>query len=401
MDDHKDTQDVTPGAVGNAAPLSNNDSHSPEIQTTSTTFDHNADPKAHHIKQDSVDSYNTSSSSSSVDFKEANSGEKTPEQADVTALRDTEGTSSTTIDQDDPSSSPTSLDKRLSRVSLGPSKASGNEIDSASSIQNQESSRGDVESSSNKSEKRNSTSSSRRVSLQQPETPSSPVAVEYQSNDTNNNDLLLKKQLDAHGVQEERDSEHWRDSTVNDTTSPMDTVALSDSRPNSQTIPSVAADENSSLRDVDIPIDAPAASTSAGTSNGQHLSAKNTSAGEVESSEMGITPTRQSTASSTHNYDLIQQRAENHHHDLEEHPKRHRRTLRGSEDLRASFDKLREELSGPSTDTKPDSPIREAPPLPARKSASGAPAQDTNVIDWDFWGEVMSDYEGIAKTRRK
>jgi hypothetical protein len=399
MDDHKTAQDATLGAPGDAASpsIDTNDSHSTEAYTAST-IDHGNDSTGQHIKQDSVDSYNTSSSSSSVDFKEANSGENSPERSDVTALRDIEGTSTTTIKQDDSSTSP-SLENRLSGVSLGSSKASENRTESASRDRN--------DSTSDKSVNRNSISSSRRVSLQQPETPSSPIPEEHQSSNTNSDASLLKKQLDETGVRAERDSENWRDSTAESSPLAMDTIALSDSRPTSVTFSSLATNENSSFEGVEIPLDdastsAPEASTSAGTSNGKHLSANTNNTGEVGSSEMGTTPTRQSTASSTHNYDLIQQRAENHHHDLEEHPKRRSRTLRGSEDLRASFDKLREELSGPNDDApKPDSPVREAPPLPARKSKSGAPAQDTNVIDWDFWGEVMSDYEGIAKTRRK
>ena len=340
--------------------------------------DTTGDKATSHIKQDSVDSYTSSSSSSSVQYAEADSGDHTIEMPDEA-----------------PSHSRTpSLDNKFSSISLDStaptSKSTSMTLDTSADAQKRDSMASNATASSvdkagadgrDKPESPSEASSTKRVSLAHPETPSSPT----------NHASLLTKQLDAHAEDgHQNDNDRWRDSRVEGTTaSAMDSVALSDSRPTSEVFSPLANDFSSSFQEVEIPSGTtpPIASTSSAlpldtSANGKHLS---TSA----SNNMQRSPTRQSTASSTHNYDLIQQRAETHHADLEDHPKRHRRTLRGSQDLRANFEKLREEMASPS----PPSPVNSSPP-------KGAP-HEAPQIDWDFWGEVMSDYEGIAKTRRE
>lgn len=333
-----------------------------------------------HIKQDSVDSYNTSSSSeSSVQYAEADSGDLTAEVADEA-----------------PSSSRTpSLDNKFASISLDStaptSKSTSMTLDTSAEAQKRASTASNITASAvdtraiNEQDKLESpldSSPKKRVSLAPPETPSSP----------NHSESLLTKQLDAHSVDTaaaENGNDRRRDSVDDGATgSALESVRLSDSRPTSEVFSPLANDFSSSFQEVEMPSGTtpPAASTSSGIpldadTNGKHLSASG--------SNMQRSPTRQSTASSSHNYDLIQQRAETHHADLEDHPKRHRRTLRGSQDLRHNFEKLREEMNTPA----PASPVHESPPT----GASHEPQQ----IDWDFWGEVMSDYEGIAKTRRK
>lgn len=374
-----------------------------------------------HIKQDSTDSYNTissSSSSSSLQYAEASSGDVNA-QTEQVPLDDTPAAPAEGEKEPSSSSRPTSLDNQFSSISL----ATTSKRTSMASHANNDEEKGDilddvpvasssVDATAVKQDDGTSsthTSPPKRVSLAHPETPSSPTA--------HNSDSLLKKQLDAHSLPHEHqqqqqegsnDDQRWRDSVADGTTaSVMDTVALSDSRPSSQVFSPLANDFSaSSFQEVEIPLDEtpapPIASTSASTAlpssfkvensntNAKHLSANDNKNG----TDMARSVTRQSTASSTHNYDLIQQRAETHHQDLEGHPRRHRRTLRGSEDLRANFDKLREEMNTPA----PESPTHSSP-----ANGSGAPhdLQHQQQIDWDFWGEVMSDYEGIAKKRRK
>jgi len=192
---------------------------------------------------------------------------------------------------------------------------------------------------------------------------------------------LLKHQLDAYASAQTNEASvasqedpRWRDSTAEGTVdSVMDSVALSGSRPVSESV--------SSVKSVIVPVSVSLSTQPSSNTNGSNI--------EATGSSMARSPTRQSTTSSSHNYDLIQQRAESHHAELEEHPKRRRRTLRASEDLRHNFEKLREELTSPS----PKSPAVDQPTM--------SQAQDSHTIDWDFWGEVVSDYEGVAKSRRR
>jgi len=152
---------------------------------------------------------------------------------------------------------------------------------------------------------------------------------------------LLKHQLDAYASAQtneasvvSQEAPRWRDSTAEGTVdSVMDSVELADSRPVSESV--------SSVKSVNVPISVSLSTQPSSNTNGSNLGATDSS--------MARSPTRQSTTSSSHNYDLIQQRAESHHAELEEHPKRWRRTLRASEDLRHNFEKLREELSSPIT----------------------------------------------------
>lgn len=391
MEESKDAQNTPPEVTdGDTGPSSTAQDHVGDEMAQS--IDADTDSKQHHNKQNSVDSYNSissSSSSSSVDFKEANSGGETLD-ADATQRGETTRDEKERESQEIQSQDHTSLEKRLSGVSLSSetSQIKMESLDNATSNGNAsidgEASSGDVQ---NATVGRNSTasSSSRRVSVQLPAEPSSPAAVANGSVSSARRDSLSSEQLSQNGIHLNTDSsemdERSRTSMINDTDgSAMHIVSTSDSsRPTSEAL-----------------TPAPVASTS---TDSKHLSANNA----IASTEMNISPTRQSTASSTHNYDLIQQRAEHHHQDLEEHPKRHRRTLRGSEDLRANFEKLREELGGSAS---PAPPVRDSPTHENQtvgKENSGAPSQsiDANGIDWDFWGEVMNDYEGIAKTRRK
>lgn len=99
---------------------------------------------------------------------------------------------------------------------------------------------------------------------------------------------------------------------------------------------------------------------------------------------------------STDNYSLISHHAQSLHDELEQHPKRKRRSQMGSADLRASFLKLREEAEGSEASSQ----------LLLREESNegdgpGTPVAADGEVDWDFWGLVMSDYEGMAKTRRE
>lgn len=303
---------------------------------------------------------------------------------------------------------------------------------------------------------------SRPFSLQAPETPSSNTTTSHlhKRNQQSNGDSLLKQQLDAYAQtsakplatnssRNDDDDGRWRDSVADGTTaSNMDSVALSDvdSRPSSILLSPLMVDQSNShlannnlgsFQEVDLPLtnnnsnsDTAANRAEAGpsghttttttttnaTANKSHLRhSHSTSNGSISSrSKLSNAagadldaelngPSRQSTASSSHNYDLIQQRAESHHAELEEHPRRHRRTLRGSEDLRANFEKLREEMNTPAPSHLPDEPEDNAKESgkDATSTTTTTAAQEAQAIDWDFWGEVMSDYEGVAKTRRE
>ena len=96
------------------------------------------------------------------------------------------------------------------------------------------------------------------------------------------------------------------------------------------------------------------------------------------------------------NYSLISQHAQSLHDELELHPKRKRRSQMGSADLRASFLKLREEAEG--SEAGGQLLLREES---NEGDESAAQAVAEGEVDWDFWGLVMSDYEGMAKTRRE
>lgn len=422
MEENKDAQNASQDVLddGNASPSTSQDHVVGDDETAQST-DSGAitnNSTQNHMKQDSVDSYNTivsssSSSSSSVEFKEANSGGETAAQegGEMTRNNNEEeeeeeggGLSHKIEQKQSHEHNTTSIEKRLSNVSLT-SETTPSDGGNASVLRDEEASSLD-RTGDRASTAFSSSSSSRRISLQPQDSATSSVV---QANGDSNNDAgvsLPGERLSRQSAQPDNtDDESKRSSRINDLeTSTMQSVVLSDlTRPTSEALtPS-----------------APTASTSTSTStdtdnNNKHLSANDA----ISSTEMKISQTRQSTASSTHNYDLIQQRAEHHHQDLEEHPKRHKRTQRGSEDLRANFDKLREELQGGAgtaggssnspTSSTAVNPIRDSPThdgLSAGKEDSdGTPpsrAVDANGIDWDFWGEVMNDYEGIAKTRRE
>ena len=99
---------------------------------------------------------------------------------------------------------------------------------------------------------------------------------------------------------------------------------------------------------------------------------------------------RSEKSSSGHNYDLIAQHAHSLEAELNGNPKRKRRSEMGSADLRASFAKLRDEAEHAAAEQGSSK----------RASASTETDEDGQPINWDLWGEIMSDYEGMAKERR-
>lgn len=123
-------------------------------------------------------------------------------------------------------------------------------------------------------------------------------------------------------------------------------------------------------------------------------------------------PTREP---SSHDYDFLLHRVDHQNAALREDPKAKRRSLATKEEVRLSFNRLRDEAEhgqhAPEgqghtndgyhedlhRDIDSDADAGEA----KRRRASIASLNGTQqVTDWDLWGEIMSDYELMAKTKR-
>lgn len=125
-------------------------------------------------------------------------------------------------------------------------------------------------------------------------------------------------------------------------------------------------------------------------------------------------------------YDFMMARIESQNAQLEKDPKAKRRTKLGSVDLRASFQRRRGEVESGMLhhphqhhmhERQTSSDLRDTTTIEdsgsgletgqiGREQASGPMEDNTDGdgeshIDWDFWGEIMTDYEGLAKSRRK
>lgn len=200
----------------------------------------------------------------------------------------------------------------------------------------------------------------RPFSLAAPETPTATTS--------NLNAVRALEQAD-----QSAQSAEWRDST-------LDSVALSEGVPLSP-----ASDSGSIVtRFQSVSFTEPEAGPST-PSTSHRFSAAN---GDQNPRRLSV---RSEQAGSGHNYDLIAQHAQSLEAEKQDNPKRKRRSEMGSADLRASFAKLRDEAEH----------AKAAEEMSRRASASTETDETGQPINWDLWGEIMSDYEGMAKERRK
>ena len=247
----------------------------------------------------------------------------------------------------------------------------------------------------------------RPFSLATPETPSGSQSADSPGGRAAPRPASMASSSGASG------SQQWRDSVAS--TSAMESVALSDSAPGSEPLSPLSGQGSMRVPSVtlaDLEIDPEAGpSTPSLPSAGPEgvspalpprrpLQPRQSDGLEHEQSGQRNQPNHRPPVRSDpsiDNYTLISQHAQSLHDELELHPKRKRRSQMGSADLRASFLKLREEAEG--SDAGGQLLLREEESTEGDESA--APAVAEGEVDWDFWGLVMSDYEGMAKTRRE
>ncbi|EST09518.1 Rab-GTPase-TBC domain protein [Kalmanozyma brasiliensis GHG001] len=107
------------------------------------------------------------------------------------------------------------------------------------------------------------------------------------------------------------------------------------------------------------------------------------------------------------NYDFLLARLETQHKRLSGDPKQMRASLDGAIKLKEHFDKLRDgqrlshtEQVDPPQPTSVVAARDEVEPTSTDTAYTGPPASDTaeDQIDWEFWGDVMSNYQSVART---
>lgn len=202
----------------------------------------------------------------------------------------------------------------------------------------------------------------RRTSLPAPETPTATSTV------------LSSTDRDSGPANQSVGDAEWREST-------LDSVALSESTPLSP-----SSDTGSIVnRFQSVSFTEPEAGPSTPSTSHRFSTASN---GNYDSRRLS---SRSDKAGSGHNYDLIAQHAQSLQAELQDNPKRKRRSEMGSADLRASFAKLRDEAEQAASSEE----------MSKRASASTETDEAGQPINWDLWGEIMSDYEGMAKERRE
>ncbi|CAI2188118.1 1667_t:CDS:2, partial [Funneliformis geosporum] len=108
------------------------------------------------------------------------------------------------------------------------------------------------------------------------------------------------------------------------------------------------------------------------TSTVTSTSPKSTSSGEQNDPHRMSNVSMTSTGSTGSNYDLLLARLERENQMLQEDPKAKRMSLQGIADIKASFERVQHEANGGQID---------------------------DDIDWDFWGQIISDYETVARTQ--
>ena len=206
--------------------------------------------------------------------------------------------------------------------------------------------------------------SRRPSSLPTPDTPSAPSSQE-------------PSKLNGNGF-EPAESERWRDSVAEgSTTPPLETITLTNTSPPAS--PASTRSNRDSVQSFHTFAEA-GPSTPSSSSMMAHFSSSRQSINDAS----GVAR-RPSLYSDSSNYDLLMHRVESQNAKLKEDPKAKRKSLLGHADIKATFDKLRTESKHKRAESEDLSTVDES---------------GQTVIDWDFWGAIMGDYEKMAKTRR-
>lgn len=213
----------------------------------------------------------------------------------------------------------------------------------------------------------------RPTSLPSPETPSKNTHA------LTDDDALLKQQetprLSSHGS--------WRDSVA--TTSALDSVALTDTS-------SIASPPTSPISASDFSFVALAGVVEQATTNGHNvpslaLPEDDTASRSEQPSPSGV---------SSHDYDFLRHRADSTSVAMAEHlANGQRRSQIVDQEIRASFNRMKEDAQHYASEHD-DSTVSAKDLGTSNDYANGIQA-----IDWDLWGNIMNDYEGMARNSRK
>jgi hypothetical protein len=184
----------------------------------------------------------------------------------------------------------------------------------------------------------------------------------------------------------------WRDSVAEGTaTSRLDSVALTDScvpvlpsspRSYRDSLQGITNSARSAGDDEEVPEAGP--STPRFSTRMQQ-----TQSDEALRPASSLSTSSATSQSST--YGLFRQRVQSQMSELDEDPTAKRKSVLGKQDLQANFERMKEEA---------DHEGKDEDGRQAGNISQDADGNRQHAIDWDFWGDVMADYELMAKTRR-
>lgn len=219
--------------------------------------------------------------------------------------------------------------------------------------------------------------SSKRFSLPSPETPT--LAQHSRS----------QNRASPESYQNGQDT-RWRDSDAEGTsTSRLDSIALTESSiPPSPSSSGSYRDSNQKIDSLTVNDRDDDELPEAGPST-PRLSTHTHMRQSDEALRPSSSLSTSSATSQSSTYGLFRQRVQSQMSELDYDPTAKRKSVRGKQDLRANFERMKEEADQDGQEGRQEGALEED---------AGGSRQP--VIDWDFWGDVMADYELMAKTRR-